>query len=175
MTTSVWEESTDCRGGTPIFNDRESTPPMPTQRKEKYLPDFIIGGAMKCGTSSMHAILSSREDVFIPEGEVHFFTLGDPIQSPETVKFDPERTVFNLNDEKKVEWYRSFFEGADSDQLIGEDSTTYLSSRVAPERIRELLPDVKLIFMLRNPVDRSLSHYRHLSRPEKEHYDSETM
>ncbi|MCS4116166.1 sulfotransferase family protein [Salinibacter ruber] len=135
---------------------------MPTQRKEKYLPDFIIGGAMKCGTSSMHAILSSREDVFIPEGEVHFFTLGDPIQSPETVKFDPERTVFNLNDEKKVEWYRSFFEGADSDQLIGEDSTTYLSSRVAPERIRELLPDVKLIFMLRNPVDRSLSHYRHL-------------
>lgn len=128
----------------------------------KYLPDFIIGGAMKCGTSSMHKILSTRKDVFIPGGEIHFFTMGDAIQSTETVKFDPDRVRFDLNDEKKIEWYRSFFEDAGSDQLIGEDSTTYLPSRVVPERIRELLPDVKLIFMLRNPVDRTHSHYRHL-------------
>jgi len=117
---------------------------------------------MKCGTSSMHSILSSREDVFIPGSEVHFFTMGDLIQSGEQVKLDPDRTCFDLSDEEKLEWYRSFFEDADSDQLIGEDSTTYLSSRIAPERVQNLLPDVKLIFMLRNPVDRAHSHYRHL-------------
>jgi len=88
--------------------------------------------------------------------------MGDPIQSTETVKFDPDRTRFDLDDEEKMEWYRSFFEGAQSDQLIGEDSTSYLPSRVAPKRIRELLPDVKLIFMLRDPVERTYSHYRHI-------------
>lgn len=117
---------------------------------------------MKCATSSMHAILSSREDVFMPGSEVHFFTMGDLIQSGEQVKLDPDRTRFSLDDEEKLEWYRSFFKDADSNQLIGEDSTTYLPSRIAPERIQDLLPDVKLIFMLRNPVDRTHSHYRHL-------------
>ena len=117
---------------------------------------------MKCGTSSMHAILSTRKDVFIPNSEVHFFTMGDLIQSTETVKFAPERVRFNPNEEKKVEWYKSFFEDARGYQLVGEDSTTYLPSQVAPERIQELLPDVKLIFMLRNPVDRAYSHYMHL-------------
>ncbi|MFB6198886.1 MAG: sulfotransferase, partial [Halobacteriaceae archaeon] len=126
------------------------------------VPDFIIGGAMKSGTSSMRWILSSREDVFIPDRELHFFTMGDPIQFTETVKFHPERIRFDLDDEKKTEWYKSFFEAAQSDQLIGEDSTSYLPSRVAPRRIREFLPDVKLIFMLRDPVERTYSHYRHL-------------
>lgn len=135
---------------------------MPTDNEKEKIPKFIIGGAMKCGTSSMHNILSSRDDVFIPDSEVHFFTMGDPIQSTETVKFDPNRVNFSLDDGKKIEWYESFFEDARGDQTVGEDSTTYLSSRVAPGRIRDLLPDVKLIFMLRNPVDRTHSHYRHL-------------
>jgi len=117
---------------------------------------------MKCGTSSMHQILASREDVFIPDSEVHFFMMGDFIQSAETIKFDPDRTRFDLDSEKKIKWYESFFEEAGDEQLIGEDSTSYLSSTVAPERIQELLPEVKLIFMLRNPVDRTHSHYRHL-------------
>jgi hypothetical protein len=135
---------------------------MTETEEKKRFPDFIIGGAMKCGTSSIHTILSSRKDVFIPGGEVHFFTMGDPIQSTETVKFDPDRTRFDLDSKEKVEWYESFFEDASEEQLIGEDSTTYLPSQVAPERIQKMLPEVKLIFMLRNPVDRTHSHYRHL-------------
>lgn len=130
--------------------------------KEGRFPAFIIGGAMKCGTTSMYTILSSREDVYIPNEEVHFFTMGDFIQLKETVKIDPDRTRFDLDSEKKIEWYGSFFEEAGSEQLVGEDSTSYLPSRNAPKRIRELLPNVKLIFMLRNPVDRTYSHYRHL-------------
>jgi len=136
------------------------------QQKQKMidregLPDFIIGGSAKCGTTSLHNILASRGDVFIPEGEVHFFSMGDFVQARGTVRYDPERTLFDLESDKKVEWYRSFFDPARDDQLIGEDSTVYLSSRVAPERIKKALPDVKLIFMLRNPVDRAYSHYWH--------------
>jgi hypothetical protein len=53
---------------------------MSALEKESGLPDSIIGGAMKCGTTSMHLMLSSREDVFIPRSEVHFFAMGDLIQ-----------------------------------------------------------------------------------------------
>jgi hypothetical protein len=135
---------------------------MSALEKESGLPDFIIGGAMKCGTTSMHLMLSSREDVFIPRSEVHFFAMGDLIQSAGIITLDPGRTRFDLGSEEKMGWYKSFFKNARSEQLVGEDSTTYLPSRLAPERIRELLPDTKLIFMLRNLVDRTYSHYRHM-------------
>lgn len=117
---------------------------------------------MKCGTSSMNMILSNREDVFMAKKEIHFFTMGDVIQSPEIVKMDPRRIHFDIDFKKKIEWYGEFFRDARSGQIVGEDSTTYLSSKVAPRRIQALIPDVKLIFMLRNPVDRTYSHYWHL-------------
>ncbi len=134
---------------------------MSTPGKEKQLPDFVIGGAMKCGTTSMHSILESREDVFIPDNEVHFFSIGDPVEHGGIIRLAPDRICYNPNDVKQIKWYSSFFEAARRDQLIGERSTTYLSSRVAPERIHELIPDVKLVFMIRNPVDRTYSHYLH--------------
>ncbi len=63
--------------------------------------------------------------------------------------------------DQNLAWYQHFFESARPDQWIGEDSTIYLPAPEAPRRIKDLLPDVNLIFMLRNPIDRTYSHYWH--------------
>lgn len=131
------------------------------------LPDFIIGGAMKSGTSSLHTILSSHPGVYIPEGEIHFFSVDDITEHFQFFGrvggewIEPSyRTHFKRN----LAWYQDFFEPAEPDQLIGEDSTIYLASEKAAPRIAELIPDVKLLFLLRDPVERTHSQYRHMLR-----------
>jgi hypothetical protein len=127
---------------------------MPTQEG---LPDFVIGGAMKAGTTFLHRVLVQHPHVFIPDGEVHFFCIDDTIQHPDFWRVHDYDRDFGRN----IEWYRSLFESASSSQLLGEDSTTYLPSQKAPERIQAVRPDVKLIFLLRDPVARTYSHYWH--------------
>lgn len=128
--------------------------------------DFIIAGAMKSGTSSLHNILNHHKNVFIPEGEIHFFDIDDFEQHPDFFGRPGNWKIhdFELELEKYVNWYRSFFDNAESKQLIGEDSTTYLASLKAPHRIKKFLPDVKIILLLRDPVNRTVSHYWHLVR-----------
>jgi hypothetical protein len=130
-------------------------------------PDFIIGGAMKSATSSLHTILATHDRIFIPETEIHFFSIDDPIQHP-TFFFGPTGVRrdqdYERDFERNLRWYRKFFAPARDEQVVGEDSTVYLASPDAPARIHDLLPDVKLIFLLRNPVDRTYSHYWHRLR-----------
>jgi hypothetical protein len=130
-------------------------------------PDFIIGGAMKSATSSLHTILASHDHIFIPETEIHFFSIDDPIQH-RTFFFGPKSVRrhqdYERDFERNLRWYKKFFAPAQFDQVVGEDSTVYLASPEAPARICDLLPDVKLIFLLRNPVDRTYSHYWHRVR-----------
>jgi hypothetical protein len=130
------------------------------------LPDFILVGAPKCGTTSMHAMLALHPDVFLPEHEVFFFDVDDVMTHPD---FFVHRDGLSFHDydaqfEEYLAWYRSMFAGAQPGQLIGEDTTTYLLSPDAPRRIASLLPDAKLIAILRNPVDRTYSQYLHNAR-----------
>lgn len=129
------------------------------------LPDFILGGAMKCATSSLHHLLRQHEEIHLPEGETHFFSMDDSVQhagfffpprNPSLLSPDYERDF-----EKNLEWYRSLLDPARPDQTVGDYSTVYLAAPEAPRRIQELVPNVKLVFMLRNPVDRTYSHYWH--------------
>ena len=130
------------------------------------LPDFIIGGAMKAGTTSLHRTLAQRADVFIPAGEVSFFDVDDVVQNPDFLSVGPDGASRDLDPlaAPNLAWYRSLFAAASPAQLVGEDSTTYLASTLAPERVRRILPDVKLVFLLRDPVNRAYSHYWHLVR-----------
>jgi hypothetical protein len=122
---------------------------------------------MKSATSTLHYLLAQHEEVFIPDGEVHFFSVDDAVEHPEFFHRYGSEWAFQ-DYERQFDtyraWYRSFFEDAASDQVIGEDSTVYLASEKAPARIADLLPDVQLIFLLRDPVDRAYSHYWHLLR-----------
>jgi len=130
-------------------------------------PDFIIGGAMKCATTSLHYVLSGHPDVFIPDGEIGCLDMDDQEQHPDFFIYSGRRWAYpdweNERD-KYLKWYASFFQAAKPGQLLGEDSTTYLASRNTAERMAELLPNVKLIFMLRDPGARTYSHYWHLVR-----------
>lgn len=131
-------------------------------------PDFIIGGAMKSGTTTLHHLLSTHAQIFIPECEVHYFCIDDFLVHPPLLSRDSKQWIWhryeNGESSKGWEWYLSFFAKAKPEQLVGEDSTQYLSSALAAERIRQKLPDVKMVFLLRNPVDRAWSQYLHILR-----------
>ncbi len=133
-------------------------------READRLPSFVIIGAMKCGTTSMRHILIQDESIFLPQRDVCFFDLDDIEQHGDY--FIPTSNGWTFHDfegdfETYYEWYKSIFAKARDGQIIGENSTTYISSKRAPERISRLMPQVKLVAMLRDPVSRAYSHYWH--------------
>ena len=128
-------------------------------------PDFIIGGAPKCGTTSLHFILDQHPKIGLPEDEIHYFDADDPITHPDFFHDKDGALVYYDNSLENTDFlnaYAARFTPFQDLPLIGEDSTTYLFSQVAPHRIKALLPDIRLIFMLRDPVKRAYSQYWHL-------------
>lgn len=111
-------------------------------------PDFLIIGAAKAGTSALYWYLCRRPDVLPARtAEVHYF---------------------DLHFDKGHRWYRSHFPRtqpfAASGTLTGEASPYYLFHPLVPQRVARTLPEVRLIAMLRNPVDRAYSHWAHRHR-----------
>lgn len=138
-----------------------------TVQGDKRLPDFIIVGAMKSGTTSLHYMLDQHKDIFIPNREIMFFDIDDIEQNFDFFVQTSNKWLFfdyKKNFDEYLVWYKSFFKEAKNGQVIGEDSTTYMASQKAPSRIADLLPEVKLIFMLRDSVLRTYSNYWHLVR-----------
>jgi hypothetical protein len=128
------------------------------------LPSFIIAGAAKSGTSTVHAMLAERPDVFIPRHEIYFFSIDDFQQHPDFFVDRGGNWVdrdYEGHRDEYLEWYRRFFADAPVNTMLGDDSTSYLPSRRAAGRIRALLPDAKLIFLLRDPAARTYSQYWH--------------
>ena len=109
------------------------------------LPDFIVGGAPRCGTTWLATTLDRHPRIW----------LAKPLR--------PEPKFF-LVDELYAEGLDSYaerwFADAPADAVVGEKSTNYLESATAARRIAADLPDVRMLFVLRNPVDRALSNYR---------------
>lgn len=117
------------------------------------LPDFIIIGAQKAGTSSLFAYLSQHPQL-LPSytKEVHFFDGG------------LNHKVDNYR--KGAPWYRAHFpaRGAGARAKAFEASPLYLFNPLAPGRMFGLIPEVKIIALLRNPTRRAISHYFHVRR-----------
>jgi hypothetical protein len=109
------------------------------------LPNLIVAGAGKSGTSSLHLYLDQHPDIVMSTvKEPHFFS-------------DPD--VFA----RGPEFYQPLFPPTVARaRYRGESSTGYMIFPGVPERIRHSVPDCRLIFLLRNPVDRAISHYRWL-------------
>ena len=110
------------------------------------LPDFIIIGAMKSATTTLHEQLARQPGLFMSRPkEPNFFS-------------DDE------NYAKGLDWYASCFEGPARTTSCGESSTHYTKLPTHPrtvERMVEALPRVKLIYVMRHPIDRLTSHYLH--------------
>jgi hypothetical protein len=117
----------------------------------RMLPDFLIIGAQKGGTTSLYRYLTQHPSVH--------------------EAFEKEVRYFNDHFDEGVNWYRAHFPTRLYQSLMtsrlgtrllsGEGEPSYLANPVAPQRVVELTPRVKLIVMLRNPVDRAYSHYQH--------------
>lgn len=135
--------------------------------REDWKPDFLMVGAMKSGTTSLYTELKNHPDVYMPELEVGFFDIDDIRQHPDFFKMcrgDWHYHSYQHQHEELVRWYRSLFDDASEGAVRGERSTTYMASSVAPRRIKDAVPDARLIFMLRDPVPRAYSNYWHLLR-----------
>lgn len=128
------------------------------------LPNFLIIGAAKAGTSSLYYYLKQHPQVFMSAiKEPKFFALeGEPLDYK-----GPDQGI-NKNSVNNIDDYQKLFEGATNELAIGEASPMYLTSHKAPENIKRYIPNVKLIAILRNPVDRAFSSYTHLIREDLE-------
>ena len=116
------------------------------------MPDFMIIGAPRTGSTSLYHYLNQHPNLFLcTPKEPMFFTF-------EGGKSDlPWLTA--TNNVTTGSAYQALFRPAVGGQLTGEASTLYLYSPGAPARIKACLPDVKLIALLRQPVDRAYSHF----------------
>lgn len=114
------------------------------------LPNFIIIGAGKCGTTSLHHYLNQHPQVYLcPQKETYFF-VPEHIRS----KLQPWGAVTDFND------YTNLFKDASQDNVIGEISTTYYRHAEAAKQIYQTLPQVKIIAILRDPANRAFSDYQ---------------
>jgi hypothetical protein len=103
------------------------------------LPNFLLIGSPKAGTTSLAAHLAAHPQAFVaPEKEVHFF---------------------DEYWDRGLDWYRSRFAGAGDARAVGEASPTYLADATATERMHATLPEARLLAILRHPVDRAYSTY----------------
>jgi len=126
---------------------RSRTRMRPLRARSPRLPNFIVIGAMKSGTTSLFHYLREHPQAHMsPLKEVEFF-------------------VEEKNWKRGLDWYRSQFAGASPGAIaVGEASTAYTKYpefRGVPERIAEHIPEARLIYVVRDPIERIRSHYQH--------------
>jgi hypothetical protein len=108
------------------------------------LPNLVVIGAQKCGTSGLHYILDSHPEISMSRPKELNFFIGE------------------RNWPRGIDWYREHFDP--ESPVRGESSpnyTTYPHHLGIPERMHETIPDAKLLFLVRDPLDRIAAHWVH--------------
>lgn len=122
------------------------------------VPNFLVIGAMRSGTTWLDGVLRSHPEIYLPSRrkELHFF---------------------DQYYDRGLEWYKDFFKAIPKPNVkkIGEITPSYLFSPEVPHRIQKILPDCKLIVVLRNPAERAYSHYGFHLKNHAEKRDFETF
>ncbi|HET6328794.1 MAG TPA: sulfotransferase domain-containing protein [Planctomycetaceae bacterium] len=122
------------------------------------IPDFLILGAAKCGTTSLHGWLNQHPQI--------------------QMSFPKEPVYFELEYDRGPDFYRStYFAGSDGRRLLGDARTANLFFPWVPARVKESNPEAKLIILLRNPIDRCLAQWWTEFRRDKEplHFEEAVM
>jgi hypothetical protein len=139
------------------------------------VPNFLIIGAAKSGTTALHEYLDQHPDIYMsPVKEPNFFAFEGGIPEfagPSDAQFRVghwrrqqlqialyKQSITDLHD------YRRLFSGVKSESLLGESSASYMYMPEAPRQIREHLPNCKLIAVLRHPAERAYSKFRQFLR-----------
>lgn len=117
------------------------------------LPNLIVIGAARSGTTSLHSYLDLHPEISMSSTkELDFF-------------------VLEKNWPKGIEWYKSNFTPTDETKVLGESSPSYTMCHVfsgVPQRMHRFLPEARLIYILRDPIDRIVSHYMYNYRRRRE-------
>jgi len=123
-------------------------------------PDFLLVGAPKAGTTALHAALALHPEVFVTSPKEPKYWLCDGAPPPHWSgpgdRHSQREWVWRRQD------YADLFRPARPDQARGESTPFYLWSKGAHRRIAEALPAVKLIVVVRDPIDRAYSNWMHL-------------
>lgn len=129
------------------------------------LPNVVVIGAMKCATTAVHCYLDAHPDVAMSRPkELNFFN------GPEHTPPGDVSTWWRCGQwHRGVEWYARHFDP--EAPVRGESSPAYTSPSYpeVPARMAQLLPDARLVYLVRDPVDRAVSQYAHHRRDGAEH------
>lgn len=138
------------------------------ERRPVTLPNFIVIGAAKAGTTALYWYLAEHPAVFMsPVKETNYFAYGVGADG-RLLYGDPEHHSFPV---KTLAEYEQLFAAAAHARAIGEASPIYLESPQAAHRIGALLPAVQLVCALRHPVERAYSDYLMFLRSRGRHFD----
>ena len=122
------------------------------------MPNFLIIGAMKSGTTALYYYLEQHPEIYMsPVKEPNFFSSQEQENAADAVT--------------NIGAYQQLFRGASGKKAIGEASHSYLYDPGAAAEIRRYVPEAKLIAILRNPIDRAYSHFLHMVRSGTEPLD----
>lgn len=120
------------------------------------MPNFLIIGANKAGTTSLYRYLNQHPQVYMsPVKEPMFFTLDGNLPD----RNEPSHQITLKEAVSNIEDYRALFQNVSDQRAIGEASTSYLHCPWSAENIKRYIPDVKLIAILRDPIQRAYSNY----------------
>jgi hypothetical protein len=132
------------------------------------LPNFLIIGSAKCGTTSLYSYLQQHPQVFmsVPKEPTFFGNEG-----PELLYNGPydEHRAYHSKTITDIETYKALFDGVKDERAIGDASIFYAYLPKAPEQIKKYVPKAKMFAVLRNPADRAYSAYLHTVRQGREH------
>lgn len=123
------------------------------------LPEFLVIGVPKAGTTALHAALARHPQLFLPELKEPKFFLSN---APGSRRAGPGDRQTDQRRIRRRADYEALFDHAPPEVLRGEATPFYLHDRGAHENIASLLPDAKLIAVLRDPLDRAHSNWAHL-------------
>jgi len=130
------------------------------------LPNFLILGAAKAGTTALYYYLRQHPQIYMtPLKETNFFALKD---KPLNFCGPGDDNYVNRMSITCLEQYQQQFDGVRDETAIGEASPLYLYEPKAAACIKEHVPDAKLLVILRNPIDRAYSAFVHLVRDGRE-------
>jgi len=116
--------------------------------------DFLIVGCMKCGTTSLRRVLGAHPQVHMPERELHFFGNHERYLSV----WKDGRIDADALEEAYGRHYRT------ERPVLGGKTPNYIVSSLTVERIHRFHPDLKLVVMVRDPIERAESHWNHILR-----------
>ncbi|MEQ9359219.1 sulfotransferase family protein [Coleofasciculus chthonoplastes] len=142
------------------------------------MPNFLIIGAMKSGTTSLYNYLKQHPQIYMsPVKEPKFFALeGEKLypgyQENQTFEWRGSGGLTRIEGIRDIEIYRQLFTEVSQEKAIGEASPLYIYIPKAVERIKYYIPEAKLIAILRHPVDRAYSHFINWVQRELEPYNS---